>query len=1595
MIRRHDLLFILILLTAALLRSIGLNWDENQHLHPDERFLTMVETALQVKTCQQPVPVEVCPLGQQRWLTLKEYFDTKTSPLNPHNRGYGFFVYGTLPIFIVRYLAELLGQTGYDQVHLVGRQVSAIADLGTIFILYLVANRLFHRRVALLASAFSALAVMQIQQSHFFTTDTTLVFFMSLALYLALEIALSSPTSQQPTTINQQLLLTLGFGLALGMAMASKINAVALAVVLPLALWVRAARQVEDDLPTLSRLGKGLLNLLEDSRVFLYLAAGAFATLLAFRIFQPYAFDGLGLNPLWVQNLKELAAQSSGDADVPFALQWARRTHLFSGQNLTLWGLGLPLGLTAWTGFLLLFWRILRGRLEWLVLWAWTALYFTWQSLAFNPTLRYQLPIYPWLELMAAWFLIDELPQLLFKLPRLRRWASLLASLAMFLVTFGTLAWALAFTSIYTRPHTRVAATRWIYRHIPGPINLRITTPQGVYQQPLAFGGMITPSEQLLAFIPDVSGTLEEIYLPHIRGTTSSQLTLNIVLLPDPGTPPEQSLGRITTTGSFLPERDARGPEAYLKLSQPVVLEQGRTYYLRLWASETVQLSGARLVNESSWDDGLPLRLGRYDGFGGIYQGLNLELYWDDNPEKLSRFVDTLNQGDYILITSNRQWASIPRLPERYPLTIAYYRALIGCPPEQDVIWCYNVARPGTFQGQLGFDLVAVFESFPQLGPLRINDQFAEEAFTVYDHPKVLIFQKRADYDPARVEQILGGVDLSHVVHLTPRQASRYKSLLLPPHLWQRQQQGGTWSELFSYAWWQNRYPWLGLILWYGFLFILGAVSYPLVRLVLPGLDDKGYALGRTFGLVLFAWLAWMAGSLGLPVTRLSLGLAFALLTGIALVAAWFARQEVQAEIKARWQHFARAEIVFLVFFLIDLLIRLGNPDLWHPAKGGERPMDFSYFNAILKSTVFPPYDPWYAGGYINYYYYGFVLVGMPVKLLGIVPSIAYNFILPSLFGMVAVSAFAIVWNLLAGQERGIRWIGGLTGSALLVLLGNLGTIRLLCQGFQRLAAPGGVIVGANLFQRLGWAVSGFFKTLSGTPLPFARGDWYWYPSRVIPAMGDVEPITEFPFFTFLYSDLHAHMIVLILTTFLLAWVVSLLRHGRVDWRLWLGGAFVAGAIRPTNTWDTYTYLPLAMLAMLYVEVRRYFRNRSPSLSRGAAGAGGLMFLLWVVGFYLLSNLFYWPYLHWFGQAYGKISLWKGSHTPLSSYLTHWGVFLFFLVLWLGDETRDWLATTPLSAVRRLRPYQAWLELMLAIAAAIWLYLVFTGIAIAWLVWPLLLWVGVLLFKPRLSEAQRLVIFLVGTALTLTLLVEVIVLVGDIGRMNTVFKLYLQAWTLLAVSAAAAFAWMLPRVPSWSDFWRNLFQGGAVLLLSGAALYTLTATVDKMSDRMAPQAPHTLDSMTYMRYAQYADFGVTMNLEEDYQAIRWLQDHVQGSPVIVEANCPEYRWCTRMTIYTGLPGVIGWNWHQRQQRALWNDGRIWQRVQEISTFYTTPDAAAAHSFLKAYGVRYIILGQLEQAAYPGEGLLKFEQYNGVYWRSVYRQGNTVIYEVLP
>ena len=178
------------------------------------------------------------------------------------------------------------------------------------------------------------------------------------------------------------------------------------------------------------------------------------------------------------------------------------------------------------------------------------------------------------------------------------------------------------------------------------------------------------------------------------------------------------------------------------------------------------------MLSNESWDEGLPVPFEGYDPFGSLYRGLTMQVRWADDENKRAMFIDTIDQADFIIVPSQRAvWASC-RLPDMYPMTMAYYRAL--------------------FDGQLGFDKVAEFSAPLRLGPLYISDLAgsvalghppalpvfnhsllaAEEAFSVYDHPPVWIFHKRPDFNMDSVRTVLYSVDLNQVVIQSPRTAT-------------------------------------------------------------------------------------------------------------------------------------------------------------------------------------------------------------------------------------------------------------------------------------------------------------------------------------------------------------------------------------------------------------------------------------------------------------------------------------------------------------------------------------------------------------------------------------------------------------------------------------------------------------------------------------------------------------------------------------------------------------------------------------------------------------------------------------------------------
>jgi YYY domain-containing protein len=1430
---------LVILVAAAALRLFGLDWDDGHHLHPDERFIAMVASKITLPE------------------SLAAYFDTAESPLNPYNNGFEGFAYGTLPLFLARWLGEVAGLSGYDRIVYLGRALSALADTGTVAFVYALASLLYGRRAALAAGSLAALSVLHIQLSHFFAFDTFATFFVAWSLYFAYRVWMKGGWTN---------IVLLGIGAAF--AVACKISAITLAPIIVLACI----------LPWPGRLRRGLP--LASAR----LVAVGVAALLAYRVAEPYAFLGTNAfdfrpNPKFISDMLYWVRISSGDIDVPFMIQWAYTPkYTFVVESIVRWGLGPAAGLATIAGLLVAAYRLRRwgphARHLLLIVWALlNLLYFGGQFAKF---MRYLLPAYPALIVLAGYFVAacwDTSRVWWIRPGRAWRLGAVLAACVPVGVVLPTLLWALAFVHIYSEPNTRVAASRWLIDNLP---------------------------------------------------------------------------------------------------------------------------SGAVLATEH-WDDELPLALpGRERK--SFYQ-VSMTLYDDEKPEKLRKLLDNLNSADYIVLASNRLSGSIPRLPQRYPLATEYYGAL--------------------FDGRLGYQLVAEFTSRPQLLGIEITDDFAQEDFTVYDHPRVLVYGRGPEYSAEQAASVLESVSLAGVQRVKAAEAGTARPPLLTQDEWADAQAGGTWSAMFHPGDLANR---LAAPLWWLVAVLLGLAAWPLLWRLTPHLADRGYGLARVLSLLLVAYPAWLLASLKLVAFgRASLSLMLIVLTlasAVAIRGRWTA---FRGYVRVNWPAVVASEAAFSIGFLICLWMRLVNPDLWHPSYGGEKPMDFAYLNAVIKSDYFPPYDPWFAGGSINYYYFGFVLVAALVKLTTIVPATAYNLALALWFGLVFQTAFCVTYNLLAsrrpGSRRAMRMAicGGTLSTVLVGLIGNLDSAVQVRDALWK-AGGSGFQSGVPLLAGLVRTAVGLLALATGG----GRADFdFWRSTRLI-GPEEPGPIHEFPFFSFLYADLHAHLLALPLTLLAVGMSLELSRSSRL--RLVLrpplmknippGGelaraailllllAAVVGALRATNTWDFPTYFAVVLVGLACV-FRPLDKTQLLNAFLAVAVCGGVVLLA--------SSLLFAPFLDRYQLFYVGVEPVK-ARTPLWQFTLINGLFLFALASYLAVALRRRRQATERGFAERsgarLAPayygialplplgWSIGFDRRLAAVASMLLALVLGAVGLGTLGLTLALASG-LAGLAWLRWRSRETLFAIGLAL-LGLVVlsvpELVAIKGDVGRMNTVFKFYYQGWTLLAIVSAV---WITRLVAgsSWpcTRRWREMWLAGIALLLAVGLLYPLMASPSKLSARFGPLPP-TLDGMAFMQKAVYKDRDRDVSLSTDYTALRWMQDNIEGSPVVLEANTGLYKWGSRVSIYTGLPTVIGWDWHEKQQRVA-TASAVDERLKDVKTMFESPRLEQTLPLLQKYGVAYIYVGGLERIYYPANGLRKFEQAPRDILEPVYQSANVTIYRV--
>lgn len=414
---KEKILLLLIILAGAFFRFYNLNWDNNAHLHPDERFLTMVGNAMALPQ------------------NFPDYMNPMISTFNPSNVGFNFFVYGLFPITLNKIIAIILGTDNYSSFTIQGRFLSALADLLVVFLIFKTAYLLGKKyrldpSIKFFSSFLYSIFVLPIQLSHFFAVDTFLNLFVFASFFFALKFWLEKK--------NYYLILS---AILFGFAFSSKITAV---YILPLILYLLASFEK-------NQISKSI------QRSILNFAIFVIISFLVIRVANPYIFASQNIldispNPLFIENITALKALSSKTSLFPPNVQWINKLPIvFPLQNLIIFGVGVPAFVIFVFGIFQSFKT--RGKFMFGSILLWIFGFFIYQGFQNATTMRYFIPIYPFIAIFSGLGLYALYISL-------KKW---IFYSIMILVTLWT---ALVF-SIYTKPHSRVEASHWINRNIP------------------------------------------------------------------------------------------------------------------------------------------------------------------------------------------------------------------------------------------------------------------------------------------------------------------------------------------------------------------------------------------------------------------------------------------------------------------------------------------------------------------------------------------------------------------------------------------------------------------------------------------------------------------------------------------------------------------------------------------------------------------------------------------------------------------------------------------------------------------------------------------------------------------------------------------------------------------------------------------------------------------------------------------------------------------------------------------------------------------------------------------------------------------------
>ena len=797
------------------------------------------------------------------------------------------------------------------------------------------------------------------------------------------------------------------------------------------------------------------------------------------------------------------------------------------------------------------------------------------------------------------------------------------------------------------------------------------------------------------------------------------------------------------------------------------------------------------------------------------------------------------------------------------------------------------------------------------------------------------------------------------------------------------------------------------VILWLITVELLGLAAFPLAYFLLPNLADRGYGFSKTLGILIVGYAAWILGVLHVVPTVWA-GLA-GTLVAMAAVSAWVAlrrRTKILGFVRSHWRIIAFSELVFLAFFVGWTLFRLYDPGIDHT----EQPMDFAFLNASIRSEVGHPEDPWLRGEAVSYYYFGYWMMGVISELSGVASNVSYNLAIALIPALASAGVGSLVISMV--RSEGGAWRSGIvSGVAAGVVLGVASNLAGVLE-FMRANA-----IGSQSFYD--WIAIGGLDGPAEVPTQEWTPDefWWWFrATRVINTFEDGSgvdyTIHEFPFFSFMLGDLHPHVLAIPFALLFAGLVFSFFRSGVFSLRCmqpWgyatVGAMGLAlGGLAFTNMWDLPTGAALLIGTVAIAAYRRpddgdAFHNPDDTSETDGAEVGlrlepisatlqrtGLAVAQVPAVVLLLGFVLYLPYYTGFTASISGIGAVVTPSRPVHTFIV-WGMPLAivgpFVVVsfWRTIVREDWRRMAMISILVALLPYVVWLVARLQSPVAIGSP---TGRFIHIL--PLALLVGMSSWsalhevKERGPTGRGFALALATLGLVLIIGPELLFVddyfEGSSQRMNTVFKLYYQAWVLLSVvSGFAVHEWLRSR-PRLSGRRRTLSTIWAVLaitLVGCGFYYTAAASVSKAGDFAGRP---TLDGLEFVRGRSPAE----------YEAIRFVRDTLPTDAAIVE-SIDEWSDAGLISRSTGVPTIFNWPGHELQWRG---SSRMFDsRTRDVTRIYETVDTEVAQNLLEGYNVEYVYVGPREKEKHEGPGLGKFPDFMD----TVFQMDDVTIYRL--